>query len=167
MQSACFDDLLMASLPFILDTLNISLGGVVHTGHFSFPVATQYNISTASGHVGGYRYMPRTSSLGNDLCLRTVMFRVEDLVGNARLLHQLRDKLGAFHRSRAYQHRTALLLAVLNVFNNGFKLFFLGQIYQVVKILTCNRPMGRNNGYIQAINLTQFESFGICGSRHA
>src|SRR5512134_2029518 len=68
-------------------------------------VAAEDDVGAAAGHVGRDRDHLRPSGLRDDLRLVGVLFRVEDLVGEALLLQHRGELLGVLDRRRAHQHR--------------------------------------------------------------
>ena len=92
-QTTSLKHLVVALGPFGLGAGNFLFGGAFHTRHFKFPVTTQHNIRTTAGHVGGNGDCTRATGLGNDLGLTLMLFGVQDLVVNPRLLEQHGQKL--------------------------------------------------------------------------
>ncbi len=157
----------MAFLPRGFDSSHLLIGGVFQCRHFNFPITAQQNVGTATGHVGGNRHRARTPGLRDNFGFFVVVFGVQYLVLNARVMQQTRHMLGAFNGRRTHQHRTPCRLARAHVFNNGGKFFFLGEVNQVVEIFTRHRAMRRDDDNIQAINLLKFKGFGVSGAGHA
>ena len=129
--------------------------------------AAEHDIGTAACHVRGNRHSARTAGFGNDLGFTLVLLRVEDVMRNAFLLHQVAEELGIFNRCRTDEDRLAARVAVLHVLHNGVVLFLRGLEDLILLIDTDHRTVGRDHDGFQAVNVLEFVRFGISRTGHA
>ena len=94
-------------------------------------VAAQHDVGTTAGHVGGDGHGPQLARLGHDLGLFFMVLGVQDVVGDALFFQQLGQDLGLFNGDGAHQHGLALLVALLNLVDNGAELARLGLVNHV------------------------------------
>ena len=166
-QAASLKNLIMALGPFRLDPGNLLFRGVLHGRDFVLPVTAEYDIGTTTGHVGGDGDCARPARLGNDMSFGFVLLGVQDLVFDPRLLEQHRKKLGSLDRRGTHEDRAPFGGDILDLINDRVEFLFLSQIHQIVVVSPLNRLVGRNDHHVEAVDLTEFESFGVCGTGHA
>ena len=165
-QTSSFQHRFVALFPLTLDRRNLFFRWIFKLSHFRFPVTTQHNVGTTTGHVGCDGNSPRATGVSNDLGFTRVFFRVQNIVWNLFFLEQLRHVFGGLNRCRTNQHRALLLYNAANFFNHRVVFFRLGSVDDVIMVETLDWLVGRNNHNIQPIDLVEFERFGICGTCH-
>ena len=166
-QAARRDHCLMALAPISLNALEFRLIGVLDGIDLHLRAAAQHDVGAAAGHVGGDGDGAGPSGLGHDVRLAFVLLGIQHLVRNLLALQQLRDPLGGLDRGGADQHRLTALHAVLDILEDGLELVMLGEEHQVRLVLADHRLVRRDDHDFQAVNLLEFERFGIRRSGHA
>ena len=83
----------MTLLPISLDLRDLLGRGLflareLQIGHLNFPVPSQHDVGTATGHVGGDGQRTRAAGLGNNFSFFLVEFGIEHLVRNVFLIKQ-------------------------------------------------------------------------------
>ena len=132
MQAAGFDNGFMSLLPLGSELSDFLVTGIIQLFDFGFYIATEDNIGTATGHIGGDGDRPWTPSFNNNIGFTLVLFSIQYIVFNPSLFQHLGEQLGGFHRGGAHQHWSALLGNIGDIFDYCFELFFLGQKHQVI-----------------------------------
>ena len=173
-QAAGCDDLLMQRLPAITQTgrpcLLVRIGrGVICLGHLDlfFDVAAQYDIGTATGHIGCDRDRFRAAGLGDDFRFARMLFRIEHIVRQLGFVQDARQQFGVFNRGGADQYRLAALVAILDIDQHRLILLLRGLVDLILAILTLIRPVLRNDHSFQSVNLLELIGFGIGCAGHA
>ena len=67
-----------------------------------FPITAQHNVRTPTGHVGGNGDRATAPGIGNDLCLALMLFGVQHIVLDPRLLEALREQFRNINRRRTH-----------------------------------------------------------------
>ena len=70
---------------------------VVERGYLRLQVATEYDVSTSTGHVGSNSHDARTTGLGNDFSFLLVVLCVEHFVVDARFIEVSRELFGGLY----------------------------------------------------------------------
>ena len=78
----------------------------------------------------------------------------------------LTQQLGNLDTRCTYQYRTALLYHVLDLVDNGIVFLALGAVNTVVHIITSNRFIGRDNNYIQFVDIPELACFRLGRTGH-
>ena len=102
----------------------------------------------------------------DDFRLLLVVLGVQHFVVDIFLLERLRKLLGCLDRSRAHQHRGAAINAGPDVFDDGFKFLFAGQIDEIVQIIPTHGHIGWNYHAVQPVYLSELEGLGIGRAGH-
>ena len=139
---------------------------VLESRKLGLEVATEHNIGTTTCHIGSdsdHAWPPR---LGNNLCFLLVVLRIQHLVLNTCLLEVLREFLRGLYRGCPHQNRCFVLDNASCLFDDRLELLLLRHEDQVVHVLTFHRDIGGDNHTLEAINLAEFERFGIRRTRH-
>ena len=125
------------------------------------------DVDAAAGHVGGDRDRARLAGVLDDLGLARVLLRVEDVVRDALALQQLAQVLGGLDGDRADEDRLALLVALLDVGDDGIELR-LGRLEdEVVAVVARDRHVGRDLDDGQAVDLDELLLLRLCRTGHA
>ena len=152
MQTASGQHLIVHRLPFFtfLRDCRFALGLrqrlVVLDGRENlFNIATEHDVCTATGHVGGNGNHPRLTGLDNNFRLTGMLLGVEHLMRHFFLVEQAGKQFGGLDRSRTDQHRLATFGAILDV-GNDRRIFLTGRLEDlIVHVLANHRPMRRND----------------------
>ena len=126
-------------------------------------VAAEQNVGTAASHVRRDGHSAQAARLRDDMRLALVVLRVQGLVGNAALVEQTRELLGAFNRNGANQTRLAGRMAFLHVIGHGLIFRLDRAVHQVVFVFTNDGLVRRNGHDGQLVDLTELGVFGHGG----
>ena len=96
-----------------------------------------------------------------------MLFRVEDLVGDATLLHHPCQHLGLLDRDGADQHWLTLLVSALDVVETSPELGVLGLVYEVALVLANQRTVGGHGHNVKSVGAHELGGFGLGGAGHA
>ena len=130
-------------------------------------VAAQHDIGAAAGHVGGHGDRAQLAGLGDDLGLLLVELGVEHVVLDAPLLEHGGELLRLLDGDGAHQHGLALLVALLNLVDNGAELARLGLVNHVGVIHALHRLVGGDLHDIQGVDGAELLLLGHGGAGHA
>ena len=130
-------------------------------------VSAEEDVGTASGHVGGDGHRVPASGLGDHACLELVVHGVQDVVLDAILLEQLGKPFALLDRHRAYEHRLAALLAILELLDHRSELLGLGAIDDVGIVLPDHLPVRGDHDDLEVVNFLELHRFGVGRARHA
>ncbi len=78
-----------------------------------------------------------------------------------------RQQLRGLHRGRADQRRLAALRALADVLDDRLELVLLRQVHEVRRVVADHRPVRRDHGDFEPVDLLELERLGIRGARHA
>ena len=130
-------------------------------------VAAEQDVGAAAGHVRGDRHGAGTARLGHDARLLLVELGVEDLVLDAALLHERREDLGFLDRDRADEDRSPGLRHLLDLVDQGVELAPLVAVDEVGPVLPDHRPVGRDGGHVELVDLVELLGLGHRRAGHA
>ena len=150
-------------------------GGLVRINLFLFQklagheigIAAEQNVRAATRHVRGDRDRAFTAGLRDDLGFTFVMLRVEHVVRYAHAHQAARDQFRVFHRNRAHQHRLALFVTLLDLFDDGVPLLRQRAIDHVGIVPAHHRHVRRNHDNFQFVSRMKLAGFGFRGAGHA
>src|SRR5579875_2943134 len=137
-----------------------------HLGEVFGGIATEQNVGATTGHVGGNGDGPATTGLCYDMRLAFVVLGVQYVMRNALAFQQAGEVLRDFNRGGADQHRLAFGVARLDLLDNGLEFSLLCAVDQVGQVLPNHLLVGRNDHYIQLIDLMQLFGLGQRGTGH-
>ena len=132
-EASLIDDLLMVALPLLLREVVDEVR-----------VPAEYDVSAATGHIGGYGYGPGAARLCDDVRLALVLLGVEDGVLDLAPVEHLADDLGLGDVGSADQDRLASLVPGLDLVDDRIVLGLLGLIDEVGLVVADHRYVGRN-----------------------
>ena len=92
---------------------------------------------------------------------------VQHFVINLLLFKRLGELFGGLYRRGAHQHGRATVYTGAHILDDGFKLFFPSQVYQIIQIIPAHRHIGRDHHTVQTVYLAKFKGLGIGGPGHA
>ncbi len=127
---------------------------------------TQLDIGTTTCHVGSNGHRTALTGFRNDFGFLLVQFRIQYIVRNLTQGKHLAQHFGYFYRCRTYQYRTTCIDHLLDFLDNRLVLFTFGLIDTIVHINTGNRTIGRDNHYIQFIDVPKLARFGFRRTGH-
>src|SRR5690606_27403009 len=125
----------------------------------AFRVGAVQDVDATPRHVGCDGHATGASGLSDDFSLALVVFRVQNLMGDARALQRLAQALGSFNRYRADEDGLAARLPRLDLFHDRLEFGFLGHVDQVFVVLADQRAVGRNGDHFQPVNLLKLFRF--------
>ena len=70
---------------------------IIERGYLRLQVATEYDVSTSTGHVGSNRHDAWTTGLRNNFSFLLVVLCVEHFVVDARFLEESRELFGGLY----------------------------------------------------------------------
>ena len=126
----------------------------------------QLDIGASASHVGcdGYRAVP--PGLRDNACLELMVFCIQNVVRNALFLQHPGNFLGSLDRDRADQHRLPLVVAGLDLGDDGGELLLLRLEDRVLMIDTDDRLVRRDLHDIHAVDLAELLLLGERSTRH-
>ena len=142
-----------------LRTNNGETAGLFHFGR-------QLDIRTTTGHVRCDGHNSCATGLGNDLRLLLVELGVEDIMRYLTQTKHLAEQLGYLDGSGTDEDRTTLLDHRLNLVDDGIVFLALGAIDAVVHIVAGDGFVGRNNDYIQFVDIPELTRLGLGRTGH-
>lgn len=157
----------MALLPLGLDPLDLRTVRFIDSRDLRLPAATQHDVGTAPGHIGGDGDRACAARLGNDFCLSLVLLGVQHIVGNTTLFEFRRQSLRRLDGCGTDQHGLFALDAAFDVLDDGVVFLTDGEIHQIVGVLADHRFVSRDDYDIETVDLAEFERFGIRCAGHA
>jgi len=92
--------------------------------------------------------------------------RIQHVVFNLTQRKHLAQHFRDFDRSGTHQDRTSGFYHLFDFFDDCFILFAFSLVNAVIHILTGNRTVGRDNHYIQLIDVPKFACFGFGSTGH-
>ena len=126
----------------------------------------QLDIGTTTRHVGCYRHNARSARFGNDLRLLLVQLGVEDIMLDLTDIEHLAQQLGYLDGSSTDEHRTALVHHIHDLVDHGIVFLALGAINTVVHVNSGDGFVGRDDHYVQFVNIPELTCFGLCRTGH-
>src|SRR3954467_9498124 len=130
-------------------------------------IAAEEDVGAAAGHVGGNGDAPLAPGLRDDLRLALVLLGVQDVMGNAALLEELREHLALRDGHRADQHRLPLLVLLLDLVADGGELLPLRLVDGVLLVLADVLLVGGDDEDFELVDAAELLRLGIRGSGHA
>ena len=130
-------------------------------------IAAQENVGAAARHVRGDGDGAFASGLGDDLGFALVLLGVEDVVFDAVPAQEAGEPLGLFDGNRADEDRLAALVAVLDLFDDGGKLFFLRPVDDVGVVQPDHLAIGRDHVDVEIVDLGKLRRFRVGRAGHA
>ena len=130
-------------------------------------IATEHDIGTTAGHVGGDCHCTLTACDRDHRGLLRMLLGVEHLVRDLRDIKQGGHDFRGFHGSGAQQHRLAFGMTLGDILDNRLELFPLGTEDQIILILTDHRLVGGDRNHTQLVRAHEFRRLGFSGASHA
>ena len=130
-------------------------------------VATEQDVRAAAGHVRGDGHGPGPPGLGDDAGLLLVELGVQDLVTDAPALEHRREHLGLLDGDRADQDRSADLLHLDDLVDQGVELGLLVAEHQVGVVLADHLAVGRHRDDLELVDLVELLGLGHRRAGHA
>ena len=130
-------------------------------------IAAQFDIGSATGHVGGDGHRAQLAGIGDDLRLLFVLAGVQDAVFDLGFGQHLGQEFGFFDGGRAHQNRLPGFVGFANFFDNRLVFFARGAIDRVMFVLSGHRHVGWNLNHAQPINFSKFIGFGGGSAGHS
>jgi len=132
----------------------------------SFYFRAQLDVRTTTRHVSGNGYGATQTGFGYDVGFLLVQLRIQYAVLDMAHSQHLAQHFGDFNRSSTHQDRTSGCHHFLNLFDNGFIFFAFGLVNAVVHIVAGNGAVGRDNDYIQFVDVPKFACFRFGSTGH-
>ena len=147
------------------------LGGVEPgSGQFrngkELSVATEHDVGTTSGHVGGDRHGTEATGLRNDGGFTCVVLRVEHFVTNSLLSEQFRQVLALLDARGTHQDGLTECVTLGDVASDHLKLDDLVLVDNVRVVLTNHGPVGRNRNDADLVRAHELASLGFGRTGH-
>ena len=140
----------------------------VHVGQGQlFGVAAEDDVRAAARHVGGDRHRAAAACLGHDRRLALVVLRVQHHVPDPLPLEQPRQHLAVLDGDGAYQHRLAVLPAVLDLLDHGVPLLWRGAVHEIRAVFADHGLVGRHDDDVEVVDLAELAGLGVGRSGHA
>ena len=130
-------------------------------------VAAEQNVGSATGHVGGDGDGAFAPRLRDDVGFALVLFGVQDVVLDARLLEMSGKFLGFFDRDGTDENRLTLFVKLFDLIGDVLEFRRLGLEDHVGFVFTNHRAIGRNDGDVEFVNLLELGSLGVGCTGHA
>ena len=127
---------------------------------------SQFYVRTASCHVRRYGEGPRLTGFGDDRCLLTVIFGVENPMANSCFVETPAQILGSSHRTCPDKDRSASLQEFLYTVEHNPSLLFCRRHYHVLQIGSPEGFFGRHAGNGETVDRPEFFSHFPGSSRH-
>src|SRR6185437_4868695 len=160
--------LLVQLLPLRLDAGAVDFAGAFRQRRqCDFQAATEHDIGTAAGHVGGDGDLAGRAGLGHDVRLALMLLGVQHFVHHASLVQQAGEQFGYFDRGGADQYRLSALVAILDVLDHRVVLRRLRQEDHVRVVLADHRLVGGDHHHLQAVDALELERLGVGRTGHA
>ncbi len=138
----------------------------VLAGH-ELGVASEEDVGTAAGHVGGDGDHAEAAGLSYDLGFLLVEFSVEDDVTDGLALEDFGEELGFFDAGGSDEDGLAGGVEALDFVGDG-EVFFLGGAVDDVGIFDAlHGAVGGDDDDLELVDIFEFGGFGLGGSGHA
>ena len=131
-----------------------------------FHLRRQLDIGTTTGHVRSNRNDACTTGFGNDLCLLLVQLGVEDVMFDFTDGKQFAEEFGYLNGSGTHEDRTTLTNHELDLVDDRVVLLPLGAVDTVVHIDTGDRFVGRDDDYVEFVDVPELTCFRLSGTGH-
>ena len=129
---------------------------------------TKFDVSTATGHVGGDHYCAKFAGACHDFCFALMLLGVEHFVVNAVLLLEFAAQvLALLNAGGANQHWAPSVVEALDFINNRAPLVLLTQEHQVVAVAADHGLVGWNADHAKLVDLIELSGFRVSGTSHA
>ncbi len=129
--------------------------------------ATEHDVGTTTGHVGGHGDGALVAGERHDLGLVRVCLGVQHAVRDAALAQQLGEVLGLLDRDRADEDGLALAVALGDVVGDGVVLRLLGPVDEVGLVDALHRLVGRDRDHAELVDLVELRGLGHGRTGHA
>ena len=130
-------------------------------------IASQHNVRTTAGHVGGNGHRAEFAGLSNDLRFLFVVLGVEYRVLHALTPQKFRQQLRLFNGNRAYQHRLPFFVTFLDLPDDRAEFSGLGLIDHVIVVNAGNGFVGGNLHDVNVVNRGEFLFLRQSRARHS
>ena len=130
-------------------------------------IATEQDVRTTAGHVGGDGHGAQATGLSDDLSLALMELGVQDLVLDAALVEQARQTLGALDGHGAHQDGLTGSMALLDLIGDRVELGVDGAVHQVVVIDAGDGAVGGDDLNGQVVDLAELGVLGDGRTGHA
>ena len=128
-----------------------------------FGFRRQFDIGTTTGHVGGNRHGTTLTGLSHDFTLTGMLFGVQHIVRNFSSFQHAAKRFRYVNAGSTDEHRLTGFMVLPDFVDSRVIFFPLGPENQILFVITDNRAIGRNYGYIQLINFVELTLFrGSC-----
>src|SRR3989304_2203708 len=131
------------------------------------PPPGELDVAAAAGHVRRDRGRAPLARVLDDLRLALVLLRVQDVVRDALTRQELREVLRDLDGDRADEDRLPLLVALLDVLDDGVVLRFLRLVDVVVLVGALDRDVRRDLGDGEVVDLLELLLLGLRRAGHA
>ncbi len=129
-------------------------------------VATEHDVGTTPGHVGGDGHGALTPRLGNDRCLALVLLGVEHLVLHTAPGQLLGQVLRLRHAGRTDKYRLAVPVALGDVVDDRAELGDLGLVHDVGLVGPDHRLVRGNRHDTECVDLVELRRLRHRGTGH-
>src|SRR5947199_8804995 len=158
----------LVRLPALLERPGAPHPLVLHLGACQeLGVPAEQDVRPAAGHVGGDRDLLEAAGLGDDVRLGLVVDGVQHVVLDAVLLEELRDALGLLDRGGADEHGLPLLVALLDLLDDGGELLPLALVDDVRQVGAPHRLVRRHDDDVELVDVLELDRLGVGRARHA
>ena len=127
----------------------------------------ELDVGSAAGHVRRDRHRARLSRAGDDLGLALVVLGVQHVVDDPRALEHARQRLRNVHAHRSHEHRVAELVQALRLLEHRVVFLATRLVDEILPVVADHRPVGRNHGHVEAVDLVELRLLRLGGSGHA
>src|SRR5699024_8413288 len=129
-------------------------------------VASEHDVGTTAGHVGGDGDRTELAGPGDDRCLTGVILGVEDLVLDALAFEHVREQFGLLHAGRTDQDGLTELVAFGDVLGDRLELGVLVLVDDVLDVLTDHRLVGGDGYHTDVVGLVELRRLGLGRTGH-
>src|SRR5450756_1767489 len=119
-------------------------------------IAAEQNIDTSARHVGGNGNRASAARLGDDLSFFFVIFGIENLMLDAKLLQLMAQPFGFLDGTRTHKDGLPLLVPGLDLAENRVQLAMLGLVDFVIGIVARQRTVCGDLEDIKSVDLLEF-----------
>ena len=130
-------------------------------------VAAEHDVGAATGHVGRHGNGALTTRLSHNRGLTLVVLRVQHLVTHAGLRQLAREVLGVLHACGTDQNRLALLVAFLNILDDGLELGDFVAVHLIGVVDALHTLVGGDGHHAELVGVHELCRFSFRGTRHA
>ncbi len=126
----------------------------------------EFDVGTASGHVGGDGHGAGASGQGHYLCFLLVELGVEHLGVDVAHLEHAVEELGDFNRGGTHEHGASGLAQTHDFVDYGCVFLFLGLVDAVVHILARHGAVGGYGHHVEFVYIPELARLGLGGTGH-